>query len=268
MLTDGSLRQVPAGCQNLDTSFGFGFNKFMAKTLIKTILTSLKPLTPTIRELTLKCAPGSELKFKTGQFAMMHIPISTDPEHPEKRAYSVASEDSVSSEFKLLVKLVPGGIASEFIRSLKEGSSVDFTGPFGKCLFLTPPAENALFLSTGAGLSQHFSMLISRGKLFPKTNFHLRIGVWNKEELFYQKELEALTSLVPKFTYEYFLDQGDGGWTGKTGFVTQDLKTLGISGSTHHVYLCGNPAMIKGAKQILLEEMGFPKENLLAEAFH
>lgn len=225
-------------------------------------------MTPTMRELTLKCQPGSELKFKTGQFTMLHVPMAGEPDRPEKRAYSLASADGDSSGFKLLIKLVPGGVASEFIKTLKEGISLDFTGPFGKCLFLTPPAENVLFLCTGAGLSQHYSMLASSAHLFPQTKFHLRLGVWNKEEVFYEKELAALKAAIPHFSYEFFLDQGHAGWNGRVGYVTDGLKDLGIKATSHHVYLCGNPAMIKGAKQILLEELQFPKDRLLAEAFH
>lgn len=216
-----------------------------------------------MRELEIRLDKPNALKFKTGQFVMIHVPGG---EKPVKRAYSIASDEKIDSRFSLIMKLVPGGVCSEYIKALPEGSKMEVTGPFGKCFFKTPAPEQVVFLCTGAGLSQHFSMLLSEGPHFPNTKFHLLIGVWNEEEIFYTQELETLKKQLKNFSYEFVLDKAGPQWKGKTGYVTQFISSFDFKGKDTMFYLCGNPAMIKGVKQYL-EEQGFPKEKVVAESF-
>lgn len=236
----------------------------MARQILKTILQKKRNLTPTLVELTLKLEDPKELVFKTGQFMMLNIP-QAEGAKPQLRAYSLASDEREKTHFKLILKYVTGGIGSEYVRGLGEGAPVGFTGPYGKLFFQTPAPEQVLFLCTGAGLSQHYSMLLSQGEFFQKTKFHLLLGVWSEDEIFYREELEELQKKLPNLTFEYVIDQPTAQWKGKRGYVTDCLKNFDLKKSTA-VYLCGNPAMIKGAKQ-WLEEKAFPKEQVFAESF-
>jgi NAD(P)H-flavin reductase len=236
----------------------------VARTIFETRLRSITPLTPLLRELVVEFVNPPTMDFQAGQFVMLHVP---DPEagKPILRAYSLASDDRKKSEFKLLIKLFGEGKASQFIKNLKGGETLQFTGPFGKLLFKEPAAKQVLLLCTGAGLSQHISFLLSHGHKYPNSNFHLMIGVWNEGEMFYQKELSSLQ--IKNYKHEFVLDSPAENWKGKKGFVTDFLGQFDLKTTDTHVYLCGNPAMIKGAKEILIEKNQFPADRIFAESF-
>lgn len=237
----------------------------MARTVYQSTLQEIRALTPSVRELTIRFGSPSGMPFEAGQFVMLHVPVEGKP--PVKRAYSIASEDSKPGEIRLVIKLVPGGTASEYIRGLENGRPLELSGPFGKLTFRAPPTRQVVFLCTGAGISQHMSFLRSKCGAFPGTEYRLLFGVWNEEEMFYRERLDEAAKILPDFRYEYVLDKPTGAaWKGKTGHVTDHIENFGYLEKETTFYLCGNPAMIKSVKARLAEK-GFPKERIFAEAF-
>jgi NAD(P)H-flavin reductase len=152
--------------------------------------------TPSVRELVIQTIQPSEFIFKAGQFVTLHVP---QPEKPALRAYSIASEDSQKNGFRLLFKFVPEGKASTYVWSLKTGDKMQFTGPFGRVFFKEPPSSQIIFLNTGTGLSQHYCYLQSRKKTYPNIKYRMYFGVRNENEIYYQKELEALKKKSQRF---------------------------------------------------------------------
>src|SRR5436190_434557 len=122
----------------------------MARKELKAKLTSIPQLTPTVYELVLKPTEPEVFKFQTGQFVMLHIP--QEPK-PALRAYSIASNDEIENEYRLVIKCNPVGVASKWVPTLKAGDDINYTGPFGKFLFREPPAEQVVFVGTGTGLA-------------------------------------------------------------------------------------------------------------------
>jgi CDP-4-dehydro-6-deoxyglucose reductase, E3 len=236
----------------------------VARTIYQARLKQINTLTPLVRELVIEFKEPPQMDFQAGQFVMLHVP---DPgnEKPILRAYSLASDDKIKTQFKLIIKLFGEGVASQFIRDLKGGEELQFTGPFGKLLFKQPPAEQVLFLCTGAGLSQHMSFLLSHGEKYPNTKFHLLVGVWNEGEIFYEKEIAGLK--IKNFTSDFVLDKPADSWKGKKGFVTDFLDQFNYNKIDTQIYLCGNPAMIKGAKDHLVEKNLFSADRIFAESF-
>ena len=198
----------------------------MARNILSTRIKRKSQLTPTVTEFEIAMQEPHELIFKAGQFVMLNIPPKEDQKRPTLRAYSISSDANNKNGFKLLIKLVPGGIGSEFLRSKNEGDELQFTGPFGKLLFLEPAAPQVVFVCTGAGLSQHISFLLTHGAKYPQTKFKMLLGVWNEKETFYQKELTALKNKLPNFEYHFVLDKCESSWTGLKGFVTDHLDKV------------------------------------------
>lgn len=238
----------------------------MARTNYQARLSALNSLTPTVRELEIDFIEPNSLPFEAGQFVMLHVPQEGETK-PVKRAYSIASTDKTHSSLKLVIKLVEGGVASEYVKSLEAGATLELSGPFGKHFFKTPPTKNVIFLCTGAGVSQHYSYLVSKCEAFPEVNYMMLFGVWNEEEIFYKEKLEEAAQKIPNFQFEYVLDHAKEAWSGKTGFITHYLDELDCDFNESTFYLCGNPAMIKEVKGILAEK-DIGKEFIFAEAFH
>ena len=68
-----------------------------------------------------------------------------------------------------------------------------------------------------------------------------------------------MRSGIPHFRYVPVLSRPQEGWNGARGYVQHHLD--GISHEAARAYLCGPPAMVKSASQ-LLGERGWP-ENLV-----
>lgn len=220
--------------------------------------------TPSVRELVLKTSEPASFAFKAGQFVMLHVP--QEPK-PALRAYSIASNDEQKDGFRLLFKYVDGGVASKYVWSLKGDETLQFTGPFGKVFFKEPPSQQIVFLNTGTGLSQHYCYIQSKKHLFPNLKYRMYFGVRNEQEMYYQPQLEALTKELPDFKYDFVLSRPSDSWKGKRGYVQHFLSEIDYKNIDTTFYLCGNGGMIKEVKAKLLEQEGFDKTKLHAEAF-
>jgi NAD(P)H-flavin reductase len=205
------------------------------------------------------------MPFKAGQFVMLQVPVEGQTK-PVQRAYSIASTSKRDDKFTLLFKHVPGGIASEYVKALKGGETLQFTGPWGKCLFKHPAAKQVLFICTGTGLSQHYCFLTSEVEKYPDTQFHMLIGVGSESEMYYDEKLQAATQEFKNFQYRWCLSRPSPAWTKPKGRVTAFLGEYDLSIPTH-VYLCGSDAMIKEVKATMIEKYNVAKENLIIENF-
>jgi CDP-4-dehydro-6-deoxyglucose reductase, E3 len=229
-------------------------------------LTKIRNLTPSMRELSIQFIQPAGFKFQAGQFIMMQVP---DPEKgkPTQRAYSLASDDRTPENIRLVIKVYEKGKASNFVRDLKGGEDLKISGPFGRHFFHQPVPPKVNFVCTGAGISQHMSYLLSHPALMKNSRVKMLLGVWNQEEIFYEEELAKVKAAIPGFQLDYVLDKADPSWKGKTGFVTQYFDELQLD-SNSLVYLCGNPNMIKSAKETLVLKYNFPADKVIAEAFN
>lgn len=235
----------------------------MPRTEKTALLSQVSDITPSVRELVFTPQNPNEFAFLAGQFVMLHIP---QPEKPALRAYSIASSDKLKNEFRLIIKHFDGGLASAWVKAIKAGDQVNYTGPFGKFNFRHPPSEQVVFACTSTGLAPFYSMLLSQGLQFPNTKFHLFMGVWNEKEIFYEQKLQDLKSKLKNFNFQFVLDSPTSkDWKGLTGHVTAPIEKLDLKIPTQ-VYLCGNPNMIKSVKE-LLDKKGFPHENIFTESY-
>ncbi len=221
--------------------------------------------TPSVRELILRTSEPASFTFKAGQFVTLHVP--QDGAKPALRAYSIASTEKKTDGFHLLFKFVENGVASKYVWDLQGGETLQFTGPFGRVFFREPPTEQIVFLNTGSGISQHYCYLMSKKEQFPNLKYRLLFGVRNEKEMYYQPELDTLTKELPDFKYDFVLSRPGETWTGKKGYVQNFIEEFDYLKTETTFYLCGNGGMIKEVKQKLIEQQGFDKNKIFAEAF-
>lgn len=221
--------------------------------------------TPQIRELFIETREPATFKFRAGQFVMLHVP--TGEGKPALRAYSIASDDRNERGFRLIFKAVENGVATRFVWSLKGGEMLDFTGPFGRLFFQEPPTEEIVFFNTGSGVSQHVCYLQSMADKYPDLRYRMLFGLRFEQDIYYRAELDALTKKLRDFKYEFVLSRPPESWTGKRGYLQDHLTDFDFTHVPTTFYLCGNGQMIKDCKHKLLEDYGFDKTRLHAEAF-
>lgn len=241
-------------------------NSTNLKTIYQFKISQLIDHTPGIRELILELTNQEAFSFKAGQFVMLHVPVAGAAK-PALRAYSIASTDEQKNGFKLIFKFVEGGVASQYVWSLKALDTVQITGPFGKVFFQEPPTEQIVFLNTGSGISQHFCFIESKMKQYPHLKYKLYFGVRRESDIFYEAELQRLQKNLPHFEYHYVLSRPSEQWAGKTGYVQHFLKECDYTNVPTTFYLCGNGGMIKDVKHQLINVDGVDKARIWSEAF-
>lgn len=204
--------------------------------------------------------PGKPIPFLPGQYVHLAVPGSG-----AKRSYSFANPPGETRRHAFYVKVLPQGAMSEYVARAKVGDEMPMTGPFGK-FYLRPVVRPILMIAGGTGLAPMLSMLEAiRAAGGTDQPIRLLYGANVPEELFAADALadhaRALTLSVERIVVE-----GDGRWTGRTGFVTDLLEPGNVHGGDCDVYLCGPPPMIEAAEKWLAAH-GVAPQRIHAEKF-
>lgn len=174
-----------------------------------------------------------------------------------KRSYSAASAPGAPLEF--FVSRVPGGALSPWLCSLEAGDEID-VDPHAHGFFTLdeiPPGETLWLLSTGTGLGPTISMLRSGliSQRFPRVV--VAHGVRTRADLAYGDELSAFAArgelvYLPVVSREAPPPGGLGGRV-TTALASGELeRAAGMElDDSSRLLLCGNPAMIEEASQLL-----------------
>jgi len=126
-----------------------------------------------------------EIIFKPGQYVMLKVPSINGP---VSRLYSIASPNNIKNSFELIVEIVPGGLASNYLFSLKENSEVTFQGPAGM-FGLKKNKRDKIFMVTGTGIAPVRSMVISNFKFLiskeiPNSKLQIYWGMKNYKDIY------------------------------------------------------------------------------------
>ncbi|MBC7396841.1 MAG: FAD-dependent oxidoreductase, partial [Bdellovibrionales bacterium] len=186
--------------------------------------------------------PNVRVKFLAGQFFSLLVP-GTDV----YRLYSLASPPDLNANqpYEVLIRLVPGGLASDYLRSLKAGDRIQFRAPYGEFHLKSPSDRHLFFLSTGTGVGVLRSILESNQiKSFSGSKFGL-FGFRNREEEVFRDSFTAM----PDFNYRYCISQDSGPLRTDEyrGRVSDFLRAMPEEFPWRNTdfYLCGNGEMIE-----------------------
>ncbi len=201
--------------------------------------------------------------FNAGQFVTIKI---DDKVPPCFRAYSIASSPlAETTEFRLCVKLMPGGRGSNWLNNLKEGDQINFIGPNGYFTF-KDTAKKVIFIATGTGVAPFTSMIEDQLNKGNGQKLELLFGVRHMKDVFYAEWLEKLKN-KGDFDYTITLSQPeDESWQGSKGRVTEALKTHNFDPANTMFYICGLKDMIDSVTAIL-KEKGVPEDSIHFEKY-
>lgn len=220
--------------------------------------------------------------FDAGQYVVLGLPtsasrspLSIPEQYPQddskliRRAYSIASSSVQKQYLEFYINMVTDGALTPRLFNLKVGDrlwlSSRVTGMF--TLDRVPPDKNIILIATGTGLAPYMSMLTTHFECGGPRRVAVLHGAFNSWDLGYRAELTMIQHMCNNFTYLATIDHPEEElvpWQEHTGWV-QDLLAQGEvekawgfrpTPENSHVFLCGNPAMIKACID-LLEEDGF-----------
>lgn len=226
-------------------------------------INAVERLASDVVRLELELADGDWLDFKPGQFVQLAIPGTE-----QSRSYSIASTPADLPKIELLIRLLPNGLTSDWLRDhAKPDDTVSLEGPYGSFFLRPAPAQTPLLMiAGGTGLAPMLSMIDTlRAKPGKKPRVILSFGCATADAFFHQEPLELRSQWMPSLEIRLCIDRGEpAGGVRLSNPVAAMLETPVDPAST--AYLCGPPAMVSAARDALIAA-GLAPENIHAEQF-
>jgi len=184
---------------------------------------------------------------------------------PTRRNYSLAGNPDKDRLLRFNVRFAPppdgmacfAGVGSSYVFSLKPGDTVKATGPYGE-FRIKPTDREMIYIGGGAGMAplrSHISHLFVTLQTGRKVSYWY--GARSLQEMFYSEYFEDLAARNPNFTFHVALSepQPEDHWAGPVGFihdvVRQEFLEKHADVGEAEFYLCGPPAMIQAAQEML-----------------
>ncbi|MBR0662411.1 benzoate 1,2-dioxygenase electron transfer component BenC [Neoroseomonas oryzicola] len=206
-----------------------------------TVLRGVERLSDTSLAFTLDRPVG--LAFLPGQYVNLGVPGTE-----QRRSYSFSSAPGADT-LSFLVRDIPGGLMSGWLRAAEAGMAMEFTGPSGS-FYLRDVTRPVLFLAGGTGLAPFLSMLGRLAEAGCAQPLRLVYGVTNDADLVGLEELEAYAARLPDFSFVTIV-AAEGSAHPRKGYVTAHVEPAWLNGGDVDVYLCGPPPMVEAVRSWL-----------------
>jgi len=192
----------------------------------KSHVEKIRNVTHDIKEVLFSLDEG-EIEFVSGQYVQIVIPPYGEIKDSVQRAYSMSSVPSDRTHVELLIRLVPGGIATTYVHKfLKEGDALELVGPFGEFRVHDTPAA-MICVAGGSGMAPFKSIFYNlyETNAFPEKEIWYFFGARTSKDMFYLDELRELQEKWPRFHFVAALSEPspEEHWQGDTGLITDVL---------------------------------------------
>jgi ferredoxin--NADP+ reductase len=207
--------------------------------------------------------------FRPGQFVTIGLPLEPAEHSSPKltlRPYSVTSAPGTRDYVELYADLVREGALTPRLWTMHEGGRLYLKPVVGGTFTLdeVPGGKDLVMVATGTGLGPYISMLRHFRGEDRWRKFVIIHGVRKIADLGYRDELEAAAKSDASVLYLPTVTRE--GWPGLQGrvqdvlFTELYLQRVGapLSPEQCHVFLCGNPEMVKAVESELVAR-GFRK---------
>lgn len=210
-------------------------------------LVSTHPLTPRVKQYLLR-VDGHTFDYRPGQHT--GIAYEADDGSTVHRTYTPVSRPGTDT-LALAIKRYDEGTCSVWMDERSVGDTVPITDLSGN-LHLRDPERDALFLSTGTGITPMLAML--KQYLDAGTGQAVFVhGERRQQDLMYRETLDHLSADHARLTVQYVLSRED--WAGRTGYVQEHLEDAlqPLDVGATDAFVCGVPAMVVETETALTE---------------
>lgn len=213
--------------------------------------------------LRLELAADNWVDFCPGQFFQISVP-GTDG---AVRSYSPASTAADLPKMEFLIRLLPGGVMSQWLTDEAHPDDVvELEGGYGAFFLREKARVPHIFVAGGTGLAPMLSMLDAlRVQPGRKPPMLLSFGCTDPDALFGLDAIRLREQWMPTLRSRISVDRGaTGDLLG--GTPVDALRPEDVTDPGTVAYLCGPPPMIDAARA-RLEALGVQPDNIFAEQF-
>jgi ferredoxin-NADP reductase/ferredoxin len=214
------------------------------------VLANLSWVTHDISHLRLEPADGdNSFGFRPGQYIEIARAGSD-----QWRAFSMANAPAVGSAQELLVKQIPSGCFSGYLKDeAKIGDALQIRGPYGQ-FGIADTAAPMIMIAGGSGMAPIMSMLGQLAVEQSRREIQFFYGARAARDLFWLDQIASLGARLPSFEFIPALSEPDeeSDWQGEVGLITDVVaRRTADSLRGSEGYLCGPPGMIDAAVDTL-----------------
>ncbi|MCK9799216.1 anthranilate dioxygenase reductase [Pseudomonas chlororaphis] len=201
------------------------------------------------------------LDFLPGQYARLSIP-GTD----SQRAYSFANRPNESNQLQFLIRLLPDGVMSNYIRErCLVGDNIKLEAPLG-AFYLRHINKPLVLVAGGTGLSALLAMLDQIAHQGCEQPVHLYYAVRGPADRCERTRILAYAERIAGFRYTEVLSDPPADWPGKRGYIPEHFDLSQLRDGPLDMYVCGPPPMVESIK-IWLQEQQLNNVQLYDEKF-
>ncbi|MDE2411550.1 MAG: 2Fe-2S iron-sulfur cluster binding domain-containing protein [Sphingomonadales bacterium] len=229
----------------------------------KCFVNAVERIASDVVRLELELADGYWFDFQPGQFIQVKVPGTE-----VSRSYSMASTTEDLPRIELLIRILPGGVMSDWLLHRAAPDDVlDVCGPFGQ-FFLKPRVRAThVMIAGGTGLAPMMAMIDAlRRTPGKKPKTILSFGCQSKEGLFALDQIGLRRDWMPTLDARISIDRGTPEDDVRVGNPVEAITAADGLGPDSVAYLCGPPGMLAAARRHL-EALGMNPENIHAEQF-
>lgn len=226
---------------------------------------STRMVTSDVREVVFEVDGPSAVPLLAGQFLNLKVPRPEGP-RPYLRSYSIVSPASEGRRLALLVDTDPDGPGSRYLNALKVGDAVSFKAPLGLFHLRDPSDARVLIAANVSAIGACHAVAQAILARQPERRVTLLFQLKREEELFWHRELLALSRQYPGFDHVITVAEPSPRWTGSVGPLSAHLAAR--IGDPHSVeaYLAGLGPVVNELRDLLLAA-GVPKDRIALERF-
>lgn len=204
---------------------------------------------------------GQPLDFLPGQYARLLIPGTQS-----KRSYSFANRPGASNQLQFLIRLLPDGEMSNYIRErCQVGDEIGLEAPLG-AFYLRHIARPLVLVAGGTGLSALLGMLDEIAERRCEQPVHLYYGVRDAADLCENARIKAYAERIPGFRYTRVVSEPAPDWGGKRGYIAEHFDASELHDAAVDMYVCGPPPMVESIKS-WLQSQALDSVHLYYEKF-
>ena len=218
---------------------------------------------PDTKTLRLKWPENYEASFKTGQFITVYWPDT--PKY--KRAYSLSSCALDQGFFEVTVKR-DGKMGTRIVDWAEEGKHLFVIPPVGRFLPVFEPDKHLVCIAGGSGVTPFRGFAREATYRNLQTQITILYSVRTTEDIIFNHEFRELEKKNPHFKFNVTCTRlgNDDPWPGRRGRISSDwIKEIATDMPNTVFYACGPTALVESTEQLIINELGLPKEQLKLE---
>ncbi len=213
--------------------------------------------------------PDYPMKFSAGQYLEWTLPHHNSDSRGVRRYFTIASSPD-EKEIRLGVKIQQNGSSSfkSALRDMKAGDTLLVGQLAGDFTAVDHPAEKMVFIAGGIGVTPFRSIIKQMIDNGVKKDIVLFYVCSHHSEFVYQDIFEMAKNYGVNVQYVItHAENAPSGWTGKVGYINEEMIQNEVSDYAHRTYFISGPNSMVNSYKKVLHKLGIKNDKIITDYF-